>query len=75
MTYSTKVLETSTASAPIVTLAATPTASGATINYAFTAAGNPDSVGAIGLTTGAITLATGKSIDYETTTSIVFVVT
>ncbi|KAH3791479.1 hypothetical protein DPMN_144965 [Dreissena polymorpha] len=65
------VPETSTFGDPIVTLAATPTASGATINYAFTAAGNPDSVGDIGMTTGEITLATPKSIDYETTTSII----
>ncbi|KAH3797895.1 uncharacterized protein LOC127838953 [Dreissena polymorpha] len=70
------VTETSTAGAAIVTLTATGTGGSPVINYAFTGTGNPGSVGNIAsVTSGAITLATGKSLDYESGTSVVFVVT
>ncbi|KAH3897525.1 uncharacterized protein LOC127864665 [Dreissena polymorpha] len=70
-----KVAETKTADTVIMTLTAEPSA---TYTYAFTAAGNPGSVAkftAASATAAEIKVDTGKSIDYETTQSLVFVVT
>ncbi|WAR10718.1 hypothetical protein MAR_035794 [Mya arenaria] len=40
--------------------------------YAFTTDGNPSSIASDTITAGAVTLATGNALDYETTTSYVF---
>ncbi|KAH3797924.1 hypothetical protein DPMN_151514 [Dreissena polymorpha] len=75
MTYGTKVVETTTAGDAILTVTAIPTG---TYTYALTVTGNPGSVGNIATASaasGAITLASTKSMDYETTKSIFFVVT
>ncbi|KAH3897536.1 hypothetical protein DPMN_021724 [Dreissena polymorpha] len=67
MTYGTKVVETTTADDAILTVTAIPTG---TYTYALTVTGNPGSVGNIATASAAseaITLASTKSMDYETT--------
>ncbi|XP_052814574.1 cadherin-12-like [Mya arenaria] len=50
------------------------TATGGTgaLTYTFTTDGNPSSIASDTITAGAVTLATGKALDYETKTSYVF---
>ncbi|KAH3798047.1 hypothetical protein DPMN_151637 [Dreissena polymorpha] len=76
MTTKAKVAERLTTDDLIMILTANPTAGSATVHYEFTAFGNQGGVGNIvDITVGDITLASGKDIDYETTKSIVFIVT
>ncbi|XP_052224114.1 cadherin-5-like [Dreissena polymorpha] len=72
MKYNNKVTETSAADADIVELVALPAGA---YTYTLPTASNPDAIGTIATaSSGLITLATGKSLDYETKTSYVFVV-
>ncbi|WAR10721.1 hypothetical protein MAR_035797 [Mya arenaria] len=76
MTYDTAVPESTAAGSAMFTLEATPTASSGARTYAFTAAGNPDSIGLITESgnVATINVATGKALDYETSAQYVFVV-
>jgi len=42
--------------------------------YAFAANGNPSSIASASITDGAVVLGTGKTLDYETATSYIFVI-
>ncbi|KAH3755541.1 hypothetical protein DPMN_190237 [Dreissena polymorpha] len=64
-------VETSTAGTALFTV----TATGGTASYTYsfvTADGNPSGIAAIDASTGEVTLATSKTIDYETNTQLVF---
>lgn len=64
------------AGAILFTLTATKTTTTNTVSYAFTSAGNPGDVGSIATSTdvATITLATGKSFDFDTTPAVTFVI-
>ena len=54
---------------------AKPTASGGAVTYDYATNGNPGSIGATPIIDGAVTLAAGKSLDYEGGTNpLVFVI-
>lgn len=65
------VLETATDT--LFTVSATPKVDGAAVTYEFDATdGNPGSIAATAINGGAVVLATGKTLDYDTATSHVF---
>ncbi|XP_052814527.1 uncharacterized protein LOC128241561 [Mya arenaria] len=56
----------------LFTAVATPTTGGAAMAYEFESDGNPNNVAETTITAGEVKLASGKSLDFETTPSIVF---
>ncbi|WAR10735.1 hypothetical protein MAR_035811 [Mya arenaria] len=73
-TATVSIAEATAVGGTLFTVTATPTGTGAALAYTFVAAdGNPGDIGNIATaSSGAITLATGKSLDYETTKTYEF---
>jgi len=63
------------ASGTLFTVVATPTTANGARTYAFGASGNPGSVADATITNGVVTLASGKTLDFEGGTNpLVFVI-
>ncbi|KAH3753476.1 hypothetical protein DPMN_188113 [Dreissena polymorpha] len=76
MTKTASVSEVLAVGSEIMTITSTPTTLNAAVTYAFATSGNPGDVGVFdGTTANKINLNIGKKFDYETSKTIVFIIT